>query len=197
MFFCVDFMLRTTNNSLATIMFEGNREVVPSTGPDVVPSAGSSVLQAGQNISTSSDALAQAMSRVLTDSLPGILAALRTHYAVPSQPAPLNSNPAVISTSSPASLTQASLGQATTSGNLIVPLFVSTFSTLPTPTYGFSSLPLPSGLGSPTVGGGVVSAFPAISVSSAAVQKNFVISPGYSPIPHKLVTKITTGFLSN
>ena len=193
MFFCVDFMPRTTNNSLSTTMFEGESEVVPSTGADVVSSAGSSVLQAGQNISTSSDTLAQAMSRALTDSLPGILAALRTHNTVPSQSAPPNSNPSVISTSSPAPLTQASLGQATTSGNFIVPLFVSTFSTLSTPAYGFSSLPLPSGSGSPTVGGGVVSAFPAISVSSAAVRKDFVIGPGYSPIPHKLVTKITTG----
>ena len=121
---------------------------------DVVSSAGSSVLQASQNISTSSDALAQAMSRALTDSLPGILATLCTHNAVPSQPAPPNSNPAVISTSSLAPLTQASLGQATTSGNFIVPLFVSTFSTLSTPAYGFSSLPLPSGSGSPTVGVG-------------------------------------------
>ena len=196
-FFCVDFMPRTMNNSLATTMFEGESEVVPSTGADVVSSAGSSVLQAGQNISTSSDTLAQAMSRALTDSLPGILAALRTHNAVPSQSAPPNSNPSVISTSSPAPLTQASLGQATTSGNFIVPLFVSTFSTLSTPAHGFSSLPLPSGLGSPAVGGGVVSAFPAISVSSAAVGKDFVIGPGYSPIPHKLVTKIKLVFLSN
>ena len=191
--FCVDFMPRTTNNSLATTMFDGESEVVPSTGADVVSSAGSSVLQAGQNISTSSDALAQAMSKALTDSLPGILAALRHHNAVPSQPAPPNSNPAVISTSSPTPLTQASLGQATTTGNFIVPSFVSTFSTLLTPAYGFSSLPLPSSSGSPTLGGGVVSAFPAISVSSAAVGKDFVIGPGYSPIPHKLVTKITTG----
>ena len=152
--FCVDFMPRTTNNSLATTMFDGESEVVPSTGADVVSSAGSSVLQAGQNISTSSDALAQAMSKALTDSLPGILAALRHHNAVPSQPAPPNSNPAVISTSSLTPLTQASLGQATTTGNFIVPSFVSTFSTLSTPAYGFSSLPLPlrvhrlSGVGS-------------------------------------------------
>ena len=186
-------MPRTTNNSLATTIFEGDSEVVPSSGADVVSSLGSSVLQAGQNISTSSDALAQAMSKALTDSLPGILAALHNHNAIPSQPAPPNSNSAVISTSSPAPLTQASLGQATTTGTFIVPSFVSTFSTLSTPAYGFSSLPLPSGSGSPTVGGGVVSAFPAISVSSAAVGKDFVIGPGYFPIPHKLVTKITTG----
>ena len=127
---------------------------------DVVSSAGSSVLQASQNISTSSDALAQAMSRALTDSLPGILATLCTHNAVPSQPAPPNSNPAVISTSSLAPLTQASLGQGTTSGNFIVPLFVSTFSTLSMPAYGFSSLPLPSGSGSPTVGVGSCQPFP-------------------------------------
>ena len=133
------------------------------------------------------------MSRALTDSLPGILATLRNHNAIPSKPAPPNSNPTVISMSSPPPLTQASLGQATTSGNFIVPLFVSTFSTLSTPAYDFSSLPLPSGLGSPTVRGGVVSAFPAISVSSAVFGKDFVIGPGYSPIPHKLVTKITTG----
>ena len=76
-------------------MFEGESEVVPSTGADVVSSAGSSVLQARQNISTSSDALAQAMSKALTDSLPGILAALHNHNAVPLQPAPPNSNPAV------------------------------------------------------------------------------------------------------
>ena len=186
-------MPRTTNNSLATIMFESNSKIVPSSGAAVVSSAGPSVLQAGQNISTSSDALAQAMSKALTDSLPGILAALHNHNAIPSQPAPPNSNSAVISTSSPAPLTQASLGQATTTGTFIVPSFVSTSSTLSTPAYGFSSLPIPSGSGSPTVRGGVVSAFPAISVSSAAVGKDFVIGPGYSPIPHKLVTKITTG----
>ena len=160
-------------------MFEGESEVVPSTGAGVVSSAGSSVLQAGQNISTSGDALAQEMSKALTDSLPGFLAALRNHNAVPSQPAPPNSNPAVISTSSPAPLTQASLGQATTTGNFIVPSFVSTISTLSTPAYGFSSLLLPSSSGSPTVGGGVVSAFPVMSVSSAVVRKDF---------PHKLVT---------
>ena len=191
--FCVEFMPRSMNNSLATTMFEGDSEVVPSSRADVVSSAGSSVLQAGQNISTSSDTLAQAMSKALTDSLPGILAALHNHNAVSSQPAPPNSNSAVISTLSPAPLTQASLGQATTTGTFIVPLFVSTFSTLSTPAYGFSSLPLPSGSGSLTVGGGVVSAFPAISVSYAVVGKDFVIGPGYSPIPHKLATKITTG----
>ena len=179
-------MPRSTNNSLATTMFEGDSEVVPSSGADVVSSAGSSVLQAGQNISTSSDTLAQAMSKALKDSLPDILAALHNHNAV-------SSHSAVISTSSPVPLTQASLGQATTTGTFIVPSFVSTFSTLSTPAYVFSSLPLPSGSGSPTVGGGVVSPFPAISVSSAAVGKDFVIGPGYSPIPHKLVTKITTG----
>jgi len=167
--FCVDFMPRTTNNSLATTMLEGDSEVVPSSGADVVSSAGSSVLQAGQNISTSSEALAQAMSKALTDSLPGILTTLHNHNAIPSQPAPPNSNSAVISTSSPAPLTQASLSQATTTGTFIVPSFISTFSTLSTPAYDFSSLPLPLGLGSPTVGGGVMSAFPAISVSSAAV----------------------------
>ena len=137
-FFCVDFKPRTTNNSLATTMFEGDN-------------------------------------------------------AIPSQPAPPNSNSAVISTSSPAPLTQASLGQAMTTGTFVVPSLGSTFSTLLAPAYGFSSLPLPSGSGSQTAGGGVVSAFPAISVSSAAVGKDFVIGPGYSPIPHKLVTKITTG----
>ena len=179
-------MPRTTNNSLATTMFKGESEVVPSTGAGVVSSAGSTVLPAGQNINTSSDALAQAMSKALTDSLPGILATLRNHNAIPSQPAPPNSNPAVISTSSPAPLTPASLGQATTTGNFIVPLFASTFSTLSTPAYGFSSLPLPSSSGSPIVGGGVVSTFPAMSVSSAAVGKDFVIGPGYSPIPHKV-----------
>ena len=81
-------MPRSTNNSLATTRFEGDSEVVPSSGADVVSSAGSSVLQAGQNISTSSDTLAQAMSKALTDSLPGILVALHNHNAVSSQPAP-------------------------------------------------------------------------------------------------------------
>ena len=81
-------------------MFEGESEVVPSTGAGFVSSAGSTVLPAGQNINTSSDALAQAMSKALTDSLPGILAALCNHNAIPSQPAPPNSNPAVISTTS-------------------------------------------------------------------------------------------------
>ena len=146
-------MQRTTNNSLATTMFESDSEIVPSSGAAVVSPAGPSVLQAAQNISTSSDALAQVMSKAWTDSLPGIRAALHNHNAIPSQPAPPNSNSAVISTLSPASLTQASLGQATSTGTFIVPPLVSTFSTLSTPAYGFSFLPLPSGSGSPTIGG--------------------------------------------
>ena len=189
-FLCDDFMPCTTNNSLATTMLGATAKLFHHLGRTLCPQQGHPSYRT--NISTSSDALAQAMSKALTDSLPGILAALHNHV-IPSQPTPLNSNSTVISTLSPAPLTQASLGQATTTGTFIVPSFVSTFSTLSMPSYGFSSLPLPSGSGSQTAGGGVVSAFPAISVSSAAVGKDFVIGPGYSPIPHKLVTKITTG----
>ena len=189
MFLCDDFMPCTTNNSLATTMLGATAKLFHHLGRTLCPQQGH--LSYRTNISTSSDTLAQAMSKALTDNLPGILPPLHNHV-IPSQPTPLNSNSTVISTSSPAPLTQASLGQATTTGTFIVPSFVSTFSTLSTPSYGFSSLPLPSGSGSQTAGGGVVSAFPAISVSSAAVGKDFVIGPGYSPIPHKLVTKITT-----
>ena len=131
MFFCVDFMPRTTNNSLATTIFEGDSEVVPSSGADVESSAGPSILQDRQNISTSSDALAQAMSKALTDSLPGILAALHNHKAIPLQPAPPNSNSTVISTWSLAPLTQASLSQATITCTFIGPSFVSTFPHFP------------------------------------------------------------------
>ena len=128
MFFFVDLMPRTMNNSLATTMFEGDSEVVPSSGADVVSSAGPSVLQAGQNISTTSDPLAQAMSKALTDSLPGIPAALHNHNTIPLQPALPNSNSEVISMSSLAPLTQASLGQATRTGTL---LFLHSFPPFP------------------------------------------------------------------
>ena len=188
MFLCDDFM---PNNSLATTMLGATAKLFHHLGRTLCPRQGHPSYRT--NISTSSDALAQAMSKSLTDSLPGILATLHNHNVIPSQPTPPNSNSTVISTSSPAPLMQASLGQATTTGTFTVPSFVSTFSTLSMPSYGFSSLPLPSGSGSQTAGGGGVSAFPAISVSSAAVGKDFVIGPGYSPIPHKLVTKITTG----
>ena len=104
MFLCDDFMLCTTNNSPVTTMLGATVKLFHHLGRTLCPQQGNPSYRT--NISTSSDALAQAMSKALTDSLPGILAALHNHNVIPSQPTPLNSNSTVISTSSPAPLTQ-------------------------------------------------------------------------------------------
>ena len=84
-------------------------------------------------------------------------------------------------------------------GNIVVPSFISTYCTL-----GNSSLSHPSLFGSHGVSSGALPATsqfvsPAFSTPvlapsvASSLHKPFVVGPGYSPIPAKLVTKIRAG----
>ena len=84
-------------------------------------------------------------------------------------------------------------------GNIVVPLFVSTYCTL-----GNSSLSHPSLFGSHGASSGALPATiqffslafsaPTFAHSVASLlHKPFIVGPGYSPIPEKLVTKIKAG----
>lgn len=142
--------------------------------------------------------LSQAFSRALSDSLPQILA------AVQNQTSQLTASNVTASGNLPSNTCASSfpinspLGSAAgpSAGNVIVPSFVSTYCTL-----GNSSLSHPSSFGSHGVASGTFPATsqffsPAFSTPTLAhsvaslLHKPFVVGPGSSPIPEKLVTKI-------
>ena len=138
-------------------------------GRKLYPQQGHPSYKPEQNISTSSDALAQAMSTALTWHSRRVTQSQRHPIAAASAKLEFCGDLHVVAGSTDASLPRSGHDNR----YLYCSLIVSTFSTLSAPAYGFSSLPLPSGSGSPTVGAGVVSAFPAISVSSAAAAQGF------------------------
>ena len=82
---------------------------------------------------------------------------------------------------------------STTSGNIVVPSFISTYSTVGNPV--FTALGQPSLMAISTPSSFVSPAWPAPCTSTfmPLVGKAFVVGPGYTPIPAKLVAKITSG----
>lgn len=70
---------------------------------------------------------------------------------------------------------------------------MSTFCTLSNPSFDLPSLSLPTIPQSLRAGSTVVSSTPSISASVPLVGKGVAIASGYSPIPLKLVSKITSG----
>ena len=82
---------------------------------------------------------------------------------------------------------------STTSGNVVVPSFISTYSTVGNPV--FTALGQPPLMAISTPPTFVSPAWPAPGTSTFApsVGKAFVVGPGYAPIPAKLVAKITSG----
>ena len=82
---------------------------------------------------------------------------------------------------------------STTSGNVVVPSFISTYSAVGNPVFTApGQLPLTA---IPTPSSFVPPAWPAPGTSTftPSVGKAFVVGPGYAPIPAKLVAKITSG----
>ena len=192
---------QSTNNSAAA-MLDSSATSSPGSSSSVASSVVSSapVTTSPPFVMTAQD-LSQAFSRALGDSLPQILAAVQNQT---SQLTALNVTTSGIVTSSTCSSSfhiNSSPGFAAglSSGNIIIPSFVSTYCSL-----GNSSLSHPSLFGSRGVSSGALPATsqffsPAFSTPTLAhsvaslLHKPFVVGPGYSPILEKLVTKIKAG----
>ena len=132
--------------------------------------------------------LAQAMSKALSDCLPGIITAIQ----VQSQGLASNTSHAV-SSSSLASILKL---QATNSNTLpplwVTSLFLVSFPLLHLFKFLASHLQLLQSVPVNENWGSVTSSFPTISSLAPLIGRDFVIGPAYSPIPNKLVSKIIT-----
>ena len=191
---------RSTNNSAAAMLDSSatSSEDSSSVANSVVSSA--PVTTSPSFVLTAQD-LSQAFSRALGDSLPQIVA------AVQNQPSQLSASNITAMGGMPSNTGSSSFpissspGSAAglSAGNIVVPSFISTYCTL-----GNSSLSHPSLFGSHGVSSGALPATsqfvspafstPALAPSVASsLHKPFVVGPGYSPIPAKLVTKIRAG----
>ena len=152
-----------------------------------------------------SQVLSQAFSRTLGESLPHILATMQSHSTNTCSSVSRNTSAGNMLSSSNSSgsfaISSPPSSAGLSSGNFVVPSFISTYCTL-----GNSSLTSPSLFGSRM---SRTERFPpstsllhrrSISVLfyhfagiPSSLNKPFVVGPGYSPIPGKLVTKIRSG----
>lgn len=188
---------RSTNNSAAAMLDSSATSSEDSSSVANSLVSWAPVTTSPSFVLTAQD-LSQAFSRALSDSLPQILA------AVQNQTSQLTASNVTASGNLPSNTCASSfpinspLGSAAgpSAGNVIVPSFVSTYCTL-----GNSSLSHPSSFGSHGVASGTFPATsqffsPAFSTPTLAhsvaslLHKPFVVGPGSSPIPEKLVTKI-------
>ena len=162
----------------------------PTTSSQTVPSASPSLQTAPL---LDNNALSQAISRALADSLPALLSSLREHVGE-STGSSSGSVASSISTPLPLSLPASDPSQSSlSSGTLVVPSFISTYSTLSSPSVVSSLLPATSNTNPPLAVGGSLSGTSASSSSPPTLDKAFVLGPGYTPVPYKLVAKITGG----
>ena len=140
--------------------------------------------------------LAQAISRALAESLPPLLSSLRDSSGgnsnMAATPVPLSS--ASTSTQSQTSSSSGTPGSTSqSSGTLVVPSFISTYSSSGGPSV-VSSLPATSSANLPVViGGSCGGATGTESSTFPNLNKAFALGPGYAPVPYKLVCKITAG----
>ena len=132
--------------------------------------------------------LAQAMSKALSDCLPGIITAIQ----VQSQGLASNTSHAV-SSSSLASILKLQATNSNTQPPLwVTSLFLVSFPLLHLfkPNFWHPISSISRVFQSTRIGGSVTSSFPAISGLAPLVGRDFVIGPTYYPIPNKLVSKI-------
>ena len=169
----------------------------PSSGCTPAPTVNTPASPPSQPVSLSdTNALAQAISRTLAESLPPLLSSLRDSSGGNSNMAatsvPLSS--ASTSTQSPASSSSGTPGSTSqSSGRLVVPSFISTYSLSGGPSV-VSSLPSTSSANLPAVvGGSCGGATGTESSTFPNLNKAFVVGLGYAPVPYKLVSKITAG----
>ena len=189
--------MRTTNNSLSTMSSPVPASSRSSSGSTPAPTVATPASPPSQPVSLpENNALAQAISRALAESLPPLLSALQdssggnTNMATTA--GPLSS--ASTSSPPPASSSSGTLGPTSqSSGTLVVPSFISTYSSLGSPSV-VSSLPTTSSAILPLVVGGSCGGATGTEFSTFPnLSKAFVVGPGYAPIPYKLVSRITAG----
>ena len=142
------------------------------------------------------NSLTQAFSRALADSLPSLLSSLREYSGGNTNMAATSGSfiSASNSTQSPASSSSVTPGSTSqSSGTLVVPSFISTYSTLGGPSV-VSILPASSAEHLPVVvGGSCGGAIASVSSTFPSLYKAFVVGPGCAPVPYKIVSKITAG----
>ena len=168
-----------------------------SSGSTPVPTVATPASPPSQPVSLpENNALAQAISRALAKSLPPLLSALRDssggNTTMATTAGPLSS--ASTSSPPPTSSSSGTLGPTSqSSGTLVVPSFISTYSSLGSPSV-VSSLPATSSAILPLVVGGSCGGATGTEFSTFPnLSKAFVVGPGYAPIPYKLVSRITAG----
>ena len=209
-YFASQFSGRSTNNSTAAMLeSSGPPTSVPSSADPPPPPTESLVTSAhaatSPSFELSAQDLTQAFTQALGDSLPHILASLQSHSkdtrASVSHYTSAGSVPSSSTCSDSSAIISPPSSARLSSGNFVVPSFISTYRTL-----GNSSLTSSSLFGSrgaangalPNIGQSSSAEFSVGSVRSSAISpgitsslnRPFVVGPGYSPIPEKLVTKI-------
>ena len=178
---------RSTNNSanamldsLATSSEDYSSSVANSLVSSAPVTTSPSFVLTAQEIS-------QALSRTLSDSLPQILAAVQnqTNQFTASNVPVLENMPSNTSASSFPINSLPGSAAGPSAGKVIVPSFVSTYSTYVGQFVPFTSIVvwLPRRHERPTL----------VHSVTSLLHKPFVISPGYSPILEKLVTKLKAG----
>ena len=184
-------MPRSTLNSL-TAALHWDDFMASSSGETNTSSVATTSLASSPIFSISSETLSQALSQALGQSLPQIIAAFQANGATSSSTsAAVQSFGGMAHASNVASSSIPS--SSTTSGIVVVPSFISTYSTVGNPV--FTALGQPPLMAISTPPTFVSPAWPAPGTLTFApsVGKAFVVGPGYAPIPAKLVAKITSG----
>ena len=191
--------MRTTNNSLSTMSSPVPASSRSSSGSTPAPTVNTPASPPSQPVSLpENNALAQAISRALAESLPPLLSALRDSSGGNTNMATMAGPLSSASTSTPPPASSSSGTPCPTSqssGTLVVPSFISTYSSFGSPSV-LSTLPATSSTNLPVVAGGFCGgATGTESTTFPNLNKAFVVGPGYAPVPYKLVSKITAGLL--
>ena len=191
-------MVRSTNNSLSSVSTSNASAGSSSSSSAVASSSGAST-----TLSANSEVLAQAFSKALGESLPGIFASFQAQLSTPAPPS-LENLPAVaradVITETPAVSCQSvdhrdHLFSMPSTAPGLVPSFISTFSMLQNPVSS-SRVVAPLFMGAPAMSDcdftATTFSMPIVS-HPPTFDKAFVVGQGYAPIPYKLVGKITGG----
>ena len=139
-------MVRSTNNSLATMSSTVHSPMVPSTAPVNSSTAAGNSSTAPENsastshLSVDSGVLAQAFSRALGESLPNIFASFQAQIIANSSARESESGVQILTPSVPVATTSLGVDSSShlavsqpSTGNLNVPSFISTYCTLAGP----------------------------------------------------------------
>ena len=193
----ISFRMRTTNNTLSTMSSPVTASSHSRSGSTPAPPVNTPASPPSQPVSLpDNNSLAQAFSRALADSLPSLLSSLRDYSGGNTNMAEMSGSfiSASTSTQSLASLSSVTpVSTSQSSGTLVVPSLISTYSTLGGPSV-VSTLPASSAEHLPVgAGGSCGGAIASVSSTFPSLYKAFVVGPGYAPVPYKIVYKIMAG----